>query len=94
MELSFAHLLEGAVLAGFIATIGLILNQKSALVRIETLLTGANGDNGLVGDVKALRKRSHDHGDSLNVVSGKVELVTLRLDTLERRVGPEDRRHA
>lgn len=62
--------------------------HDEAFARIEALLTGANGDNGIVSDVKQLRSRSHELGASL-------QSVLFRVGALEeRRNGPEDRRTA
>jgi hypothetical protein len=61
-------------------------DQSRQLVRIETVLTGADGTNGLNGDVKALkewRQEQDEHG------------LPRRVHVLEeRRYGPEDRRQA
>ena len=38
----------------------IIIEQSKTLASIETTLTGHNGDNGLCGDVRRLRK---DHDD-------------------------------
>jgi hypothetical protein len=83
MEASLAHLLEGLVLLALAGAIGLLLNQRVQLVRIETLLTGADGRNGLMGDMrdlKAWRREIEEHA------------LPRRLEELERRHGPEDRR--
>lgn len=66
--------------------------QGERLVRIETILTGADGSNGLNGDVKQLRARSHAQGDALHTVNGKLQEHEFRLDAIERRHGPADRR--
>lgn len=53
---------------------------------------GEQGDNGANGDIKELRKRTHDLSNGVNAVKGKQDLYELRLATVERRVGPPDRR--
>lgn len=55
------------------------------LVRIETLLTGANGDNGLNGDVRDLKDWRQ---------AFELEALPRRIGELERRHGPDDRRTA
>ncbi len=94
MDVSLSNLLNGSLLAGLIAVVALVLNQRSQLVRIETLLTGANGDNGLVGDMKTQRQRTHTIANDINTVKGQLALHELRVEAVERRVGPEDRRSA
>ncbi len=64
------------------------------LARIETVLTGADGTNGLNGDVKSLRERSHKHSDEIHTIRGQQQVYELKLGELERRVGEPDRRHA
>lgn len=92
MEPTVNQIISGLVLAALIAFIGLVLSQKSQLVRIETILTGANGDNGLVGDVKALRTRTHDLANGVNALGGTLTIHAMRLDEWDRRDGPDDRR--
>ena len=77
--------------AGVVITLLRGLNAKStkhdeAFARIEALLTGANGDNGVIGDVKSLRARSHELGSQM-------QSILFRVGALEdRRTGPDDRR--
>lgn len=80
-----SQIINGVAIALIVAVVLFGLNVKSALVRIETLLTGANGDNGLVGDVKDLRTWRRDVED---------QALPRRIESLEadRRTGPEDRR--
>ena len=85
MEPTVLQVLAGLALAAILAFIGLVLSQKSQLVRIETLLTGADGSNGLVGDIKQLkawRSEVEEYG-----LPRRVESLEL-----DRRHGPEDRR--
>lgn len=60
--------------------------QGERLVRIETTLTGATGDNGLVGEVKQVRGRQHRLMNDMHTVFGK-----LGLDSMERRTGYDRR---
>lgn len=91
--ISATQVLSGlsVICAGVVITLLRGLNAKStkhdeAFARIEALLTGANGDNGVIGDVKQLRQRSHDLGAS-------VQNILFRVGALEdRRTGPDDRR--
>lgn len=77
--------IAGGLLTGIIALVGLTLNQRSQLVRIETVLTGADGTNGLNGDVKQLRKRTHDLADAQHTINGRLQAHDFRLDALEGR---------
>ncbi len=62
------------------------------LARIETILTGATGDNGLAGDVKGLREKAHQQGDALHTLRGEMQVYEIRLTEIDRRHGPDDRR--
>jgi hypothetical protein len=66
--------------------------QGERLVRVETVLTGANGSNGLSGDVKHLKATTHRHGEDLHEVRGKMQVYEIQLEALDRRNGPDDRR--
>lgn len=85
MELTLANILTGCLVVGVTASVGLILNQRSQLVRIETVLTGADGTNGLNGDVKQLKEwRQEIEGEAL----------PRRVEALESRPWPYDRRQS
>ena len=90
-----ASLVRGA-LNGLRSDVGDIGKEQSEqgerLVRMETILTGADGTNGLNGEVKQLRSRSHAHGDAIHTVNGTLQAHEFRLDELDRRIGPVDRR--
>lgn len=90
--LSIGTLLQGLTLAAVLWLFRSVQQLREDHVQLTTTLTGANGDNGINSEVKALRKRSHDQGDALHAVLGRMDVHELRLDTLDRRVGPEDRR--
>lgn len=55
-----SQVIVGVAIACIVGLVAFGLNVKSSLVRIETLLTGANGDNGLVGDVRQLKDWQRD----------------------------------
>lgn len=57
--------------------------QGQRLIRIETVLTGADGTNGLNGDVKQLKEWRQEVDE---------HALPRRVTALERRWGPEDRR--
>ena len=85
MDPTLVHLLEGALTAAVLSVFALLWNVRSQLIRIETLLTGANGDNGLVGDMRDLKTWRQDLDEYA---------IPHRLRELERRHGPPDRREA
>ena len=58
-------------------------DQSEQLARIETILTGADGTNGLNGEVKLLRQRTHALGDALHATNGKLQDHEFRLGRLE-----------
>jgi hypothetical protein len=70
-----------SLLRGLVATSG---RHEKTFSRFETILTGPTGDNGVCGDVKAVRAVVHDLGDDM-------QFVFLKLG-VERRV--RDRRSA
>ena len=78
-----AQITVGVAIALIVAVILFGLNVKSSLVRIETLLTGADGSNGLNGDVKQLKEWRQDVEE---------HALPRRVEALERRWGPDDRR--
>lgn len=59
-----------------------LAEHGEAFVRLETILTGATGNNGVVGDVKMLRERSHTLGE-------KLQGIVFRVAVLEDRRGDE-----
>lgn len=89
---SLPVILQGVTLAAVLWLFRTVQQLREGHVQLVTILTGANGDNGINGDVKQLRARSHTQGDDLHTVFGRLDVVDLRLDTLDRRVGPDDRR--
>lgn len=83
MEPSVSQVIVGVAIALIVSVILFGLNVKSSLVRIETVLTGADGSNGLNGDVKQLK-------DWRQEIDGHA--LPRRVTELERRHGPLDRR--
>lgn len=61
----------------FLICIGIVwlgrtsLKNSEALVRVETILTGATGRNGLVEDVAELRQRANIADAAIEVLKGK-----------------------
>ena len=85
MEPTISQVVVGVAIALIVSVILFGLNVKSSLVRIETILTGADGSNGLNGEVKELkawRQEVDEHG------------LPRRVTELERRHGLADRRQA
>lgn len=85
MEPNLSQVIVGVAIALIVAVILFGLNVKSSLVRIETVLTGADGTNGLNGDVRQLKEWRQELDE---------HALPRRVTELERRHGPLDRRHA
>lgn len=60
-------------------------SHSTALTELTIAVTGKSGSNGLVGDIKLLRERSHEHANTLHGALGKIALVEQRVDQLEAR---------
>jgi hypothetical protein len=94
MELDLTAILNVLVSGGIVWLIRASRNAATWQSRVDTLLTGASGDNGIVGDVRSLRRRAHEMGDDIHGLKGRSEIHEIRISTLEgdRRHGPSDRR--
>lgn len=72
--------------AGVFALLLYIAKLLAGLVKWQTqmtvVLTGAQGNNGLVGDVKELRTRTHAHGDEIHGLKGRMSLVEHEVEDL------------
>jgi len=76
---SLAELWRNVAPLAFMATCGFAWRVSGKLVRIETILTGATGENGLNGEVKKLRERTHEIADQAQAVLTKVEVLEAKL---------------
>lgn len=94
-SLDFNVLVQGGVLALLLYIARLLAGMAKWQAQTSVVLTGINGDNGIVGDVKALRAKMHEHGQAIHVVDGKTTVLTIRVEKLEeeRRDGIERREH-
>lgn len=79
--------LAGAILAAILWLARSVNEYGKALTELRVILTGADGTNGLNGEVKNLRRRAHDLGDAVNALGGKHELLAQRVTTIEEQVG-------
>ena len=77
-------ILQGVIVAAVLWVGKTSLDHSKALVRIETLLTGANQENGLIGDMKHLRAWKHEAANDLLAV----ESLARRVETLEQQAEP------
>ena len=75
-------LLAGLTPVGIAACIGLLWKMGNRLTRIETKV-GINGSDGIAGEIKGIRGRVHDHGEKIQTLFGKHELLTQRVDRLD-----------
>lgn len=55
------------------------------VARLETILVGVDGDNGLRGDVKSLREWRHGQNNVVQEHGAALELHEFRLNELDRR---------
>lgn len=67
--------------AGILTACGLLyrLDRRVAVMRVT--LIGENGENGIRGDVKALRSRVHDLASDVQAVETKVAVHEQRLSS-------------
>lgn len=68
-------LIQGGVLALLLYIAKLLVGMARWQAETTVILTGAKGDNGLLGTVKELRQRSHAHGEEIHGLKGRVALV-------------------
>jgi len=94
MDLNVQTILAGLILAGILWLAKTVNENSKTLTVLQTILTGADGDNGINSEVKQLRRRSHEQGDNIHTLFGKHDLHEQRIVVLEedRRIGPADRR--
>ena len=76
----------GVVLAAILWLVRSVNDYGKTLTQLQTILTGADGHNGLNGEVKGLRDRVHRHGDAIHAIHGKHDLLEQRVDTIEGRL--------
>ena len=91
---SLSTILQGATLAAVLWLFRSIQQLREDHVQFRTVLTGANGDNGINGEVKALRALTVEQGGDISEIKGDTRSLTIRLDAHDRRIGETDRRHA
>lgn len=92
MDLNVQTLLTALILAG-IVWIARSVNEHGKLLSVlQTLLTGANGENGINSEVKTLRERSHDQGDMIHTLLSARDLHEQRIALIERRSDAPGRR--
>ncbi len=73
-----------------------IQNIERQLTKIHTALTGLHGDNGIIGEIKALRDRMHGVEGAIGVASGISGVLAQRVADGERDLRDVDgtyRRH-
>jgi cell division protein FtsL len=85
MEPTLSQVVVGVAIALIVSVVLFGLNVKSSLVRIETILTGADGTNGLNGEVRSLKAWRQDVEE---------QSIPRRVLEIERRHGLADRREA
>lgn len=91
METQAAIIVAALVLAGVLWIAKTVSDTKQEVAVIKSVLVGAKGENGIVGDVKILRARVHELSDILHTVVGQQALQGMRIDYADRD-GRQDRR--
>jgi hypothetical protein len=77
----------GALILAFVLWIAKAVQEHSvALAEIKRDLTGASGDNGVVGETKALRVKAHEHATTIQGLLTHSEIVDLRLNQIDERL--------
>ena len=72
-------LAQALTLAGIVALVGFAFRQERRTTRIETVVSGADGSNGINGTVKQLR-REHD------ALRGEVEAQAIDIARIQERI--------
>ena len=83
MEIHAADIIGALLLAGILWVVRTAQKIDKQVAVLSTVLTGQNGDNGIMGEVKHLRSRQHDLANEVHTVHGRVDLVEFRVDALE-----------
>lgn len=76
----------GLILAGVLWIAKTVHSLSVDVAKMATTLTGATGDNGVVGDVKALRDRAHAQANDLHALMGRADITDLRLNQIDERL--------
>lgn len=66
-----------------VPTLAAIVWLIRAIRSLEIILTGFNGENGVVSEVKHLHRAKHDQGNAIHALTGRVGLVEHRIGRLE-----------
>jgi hypothetical protein len=80
--LSLSAVLQFLICVGIVWVGKTNISNSKALVRLETILTGASGDNGLVSEVGRLRQKQHGLVNDVHGLKGEHSLLSQRLDQL------------
>lgn len=79
-DVNLGAIFQGLVCAGILWLIRTTNRLSESNVRVETILTGAKGDNGLVGDVKSLRESRHEFNNRIQELQSEHSLLAQRVD--------------
>lgn len=86
MEISLSAIIQSLVVAGIIWVGAKLTRIGERLVRIETVLTGPTGDNGIVSEVRSLREARHANANAIHAVRGELDVLVQRFeDHVEER---------
>lgn len=83
MEQQLTIIVGAAILAGILWLVKTANDTQREVAILRAVLTGSDGDNGIAGDVRGLRVRSHQLAEDLHTVMGKASLLEQRVSRLE-----------
>jgi hypothetical protein len=78
-------ILGGAILAAILWLMRSVNEIGRTLTQIQTVLAGADGSNGINGEVKRLRVRQEGLGETLSTLTGRFDLIAQRVEQIEGR---------
>lgn len=79
-------ILGALILAGVLWIAKTVSQHSETLAVMKTVLTGADGTNGVQGEVKSLRAKAHHQGDAIHALIGRADITDMRLDQIDQRL--------
>jgi len=87
MTLDAADLLRWLQQVMSVVTVPFLIWITKSMLQVTQTIYGTKGDNGLNGDVRALREAKHEHAGHLQRHDGVLERHKERLDGHDREFG-------
>ena len=79
-------ILAGVILAAVLWLARSVTEYGNTLAKLQTVLTGVDGSNGLNGKVKTLDARTEEHEREIGKIQGRHDLLDQRVGTIEERM--------